>query len=150
MKEVETEGQRICRIAKEKGITQEDLEAESGINAHRLGYILAGNVSPNAEERPRIAKVLSVEEVVIKNGLAERFWFFLREKGEDYQFSRFWPGLALKSGLRGPDNLQNERFASERVQFEQLLLENGEYQQENASESPSLSHDGKSKQMRLM
>ena len=150
MKEKETEGHRICQIAKEKGITQEDLKAKSGIHAHRLGYILAGNMSPNAEDRLRIAKVLSVEEVVIKNGLAWRFWLFLREKGKDYQFSRRWPRLALQGGLRGPDNLQNERFASERVQFEQLLLEDGEDQQESTSESPGHSHNRKPRQMRLI
>ena len=150
MKEKETEGQRILRIARERGLTPDVLQSKSGINPHRLERILGGIVNTNAEECATLARVLSVDEVVIKNGLAARFWLFLREKKKELRFSRLWPALAQQSGLRGPDNLQHERLASERVLFERSLLEDKDDQQINSSESSSFSNSGKTRQMRLL
>ena len=150
MKEKETEGQRILAIAREKGFTPDELQSKSGINPHRLERILGGIVNTNAKECATLAGILSVDEVVIKNGLAARFWQFLREKKEELRFSRLWPALAQQSGLRGPDTLQGDHLRSQLVLFEQLLLEDRENQQEDTSETAKLSPNGKVGQMRLM
>ncbi len=145
----DNEAHRLGQIMGFKGVSQDHLEVQSRIHSHRLGYILAGTIGPSPEELTKIAKSLAVDEVVIKNELAFRFWLFLEGKNNGKQFPSLWPALARQGGLRGPDNLQTERVESEHELFENLLSESGRVLEDNTRVPSRDSRNGSHEQMPL-
>ena len=53
-------GRRIRQIREEKGITQEDLAGEAGLNRAYVGYIERGERNPSTSTLEKIAKSLKV------------------------------------------------------------------------------------------
>ena len=53
-------GRRIRQIRIEKGLTQEKLALDAGLNRAYIGYIERGERNPSTETLAKIAKVLKV------------------------------------------------------------------------------------------
>lgn len=53
-------GKNIKKIRKKKGLTQEELALEAGLNRAYIGYIERGKRNPSTETVAKIAKVLKV------------------------------------------------------------------------------------------
>ena len=53
-------GERIQKIRLEKGITQEKLALDAGLNRAYIGYIERGERNPSTETLSKIAKALRV------------------------------------------------------------------------------------------
>jgi len=57
----------ITRIRKEKGITQEALAYQAGLNRAYIGYIERGERKPTVETLDKIAKALKIPVSLILN-----------------------------------------------------------------------------------
>ena len=53
-------GKRIRRAREERGVTQEQVALESGLNRAYIGYIERGERNPSTETLSKIAKALRV------------------------------------------------------------------------------------------
>lgn len=53
-------GQRVNQLRLKKGMTQEDLALEAGLNRAYIGYIERGERNPSTDTVAKIAKVLKV------------------------------------------------------------------------------------------
>lgn len=53
-------GHNVRRIREKKGITQEDLALEAGLNRAYIGYIERGERNPSTDTIVKIAKALKV------------------------------------------------------------------------------------------
>ena len=118
MNKPESISQRIRRIAVERDLTFESLTASLDINVARLDSLWRGLAVPEYKELAMLAKVLEVDEAVLQDDRAGRFWFFLRKKVQELHFLCLWPQVEPQTGLRGPDASE-----SDEALFEELLQE---------------------------
>jgi transcriptional regulator with XRE-family HTH domain len=54
-------GEKIAKIREEKGMTQEKLALDAGLNRAYIGYIERGERNPSTETLEKLAKVLKVD-----------------------------------------------------------------------------------------
>ena len=107
----ETEGQRIRRLATERGITPDSLQLRTGITPHRLAYILGGVMPLENDERVKIAEALGLYQEELKDGYAETLGRFLRKEKEYECFHELYPVVALQPQREAEDlDPEDERF----------------------------------------
>ena len=111
----ESVGKRIQRIMDEKGITREELQLKTQIVPKRLSEILDSGFSPSEQEGEyaKIARVLGVYQIELRDSYAQEFGQILRIEGDYECFQKLYPEVASLPQREAEDlDPLDERFQS--------------------------------------